>query len=250
MKRERRVPARAGLVPAVLMTVGLAVFALSAGGCATGVTQNRAYDASTRGDPSAATQIVYVEDGTFSAVQVLDTGWSAKDGYVHLGMRLSNPNEDAAAFGTVVRVVLFDEAGDVMSTTDETIAVIGPGEVIGWSDMVGDGWVPARVEASVVVGSTRWQAADEYEQAFTVENAEEQDKLYYRYEVTGTVTNHTVAYVSTIRLSVLMCDEDGAIVSGYAGNAYRVKSGQSKSYLLTMNAAPEHARVEVYAQPS
>lgn len=85
--------------------------------------------------------------------------------------------------------------------------------------------------------------------ATSVVDYEEIDKLSFRYEMTGNLSNNGDAYVSTVPISVIMRNEAGAIVSGCTGAAYRVKAGRTRSFLITMNTAPDHARVEVYPHP-
>lgn len=226
-----------------VVAMGLATATLS--GCATSVIAPQSSDqpAVEREDPT-------VVDGADAAVvQVEELAWWAKDSYVHYGLTITNPNDDLAATDTQIHIVLYDENGDVICEEDDNIALIGPGETVGFAGEAGNGWTPTDVEITVDTDSTVWIEAGDWEDPFTVVSYEEEDKLYYRYEVSGQLCNNTDDYVSAVRLCILMRDETGAIVAGYTGEAYRIKSGQTKDFLLTMNTAPDHASVEVWAQP-
>lgn len=212
-------------------------------GCATSVIADRSSEPAWSYDVAAPS--VAVQD----PIVLEESGWWAKDSYVHYGLKATNPNHDAYARNARVRVTLFDGAGGVIQEYEDEIAFIGPGETIGFAGECGTGLAPSSVSIEILEGSAEFYDASQYRPMFSLVGYEEQDKLYYRYEVTGSIENLTPSYVGTVRLSVLMLDEEGAIVAGYSGEAYKIKSGQVKDFLLTMNTAPDHASVEVWAQP-
>lgn len=182
-------------------------------------------------------------------VAIEESGWWAKDGYVHYGLVLHNPNGALAARTTTVHVTLYDAQGAVAWEQDDTVSLVGPGAHTGFAGTAGDGWQPARVEFSIVEGSTTWEDGTGYEEPFPIEGFSEEDKLYFRYELSGQVSNNTGAYASTVDLCILLRGDDGTIVAGYTGAAYRVKIDRTKDFLVTMHSAPEHASAEVYTQP-
>ena len=49
---------------------------------------------------------------------------------------------------------------------------------------------------------------------------------------------------------MLLRDDEGRIATGYTGSAYRIKAQRTKDFLVTRHSAPDHAKVEVYAQPA
>ena len=98
-----------------------------------------------------------------------------------------------------------------------------------------------------ILGTTVWQDASGYVDPLFVTSVDEADKGYYRYEYTGGVTNNTGTYVSTAPICILLEDEDGNILAGYAGSTKRIKTDRTKDYQITINTAPEHAQVEVFA---
>lgn len=182
-------------------------------------------------------------------ITITESGWWAKDSYAHYGVMVHNGNDSLAAIDTVIVATLYDQNGQELSESRATIALIGPGETIGFAGTAGDGWAPASVDLHIEEDSTHWQAAAGYAEPLKIEGYAEQDKLYFRYEITGTVTNCTDSYMSTVPLSILLRDESGAIIAGYTGEAYRLKENRTKDFLVTMHSAPEHATTEVYAQP-
>lgn len=182
-------------------------------------------------------------------ITITESGWWAKDGYVHYGLMVQNPNEDAVARDTNVHVTCYNADGAITWEQDDTIALIGPGQTVGFAADAGDGWQPARVEFTLDGASTTWDSAEGFAEPFTIEDFEDQDKLYFRYEVIGDIRNNTDEYASTANLSIILRDDAGSIIAGYTGSAYRIKAQRTKDFLVTLQSAPPHARAEVYAQP-
>lgn len=180
---------------------------------------------------------------------IAEEGWWAKDGYVHFGVMIENPNDDLAACAIKLTVHLTDKEGAEISTETFTVPVVGPGETIGFAQQTGTGLVPATATFTLDDKSIQWKAADDYEPAVTIDRFEEEDKLYFRYEVTGDITNHTADDLTDAHLSIILRNDDGKIIAGYHGAAYRIKPDRTKDFLVTLHSAPSHASLEVYAQP-
>ena len=181
---------------------------------------------------------------------IAESGWWAKDGYVHYGLTVRNPNAQVAAANATVRVTLFDGDGNAQGTYSSTLALAGAGETVGFAGEAGDGTVPARVEFDINQDTITWKQGDAARAPFVIESFDEQDKLYFRYEITGSILNTTDAYESTANLYVLLRDQNGRIAAGYTGSAYRIKAQRTKDFLVTLHSAPDHATTEVYAQPA
>ena len=179
-------------------------------------------------------------------VTIVASGWWAKDSYIHYGVKVENPNPDLIARDVIIQVVSFDKHGTELSRDTEAISFVGPATVIGFAGECGNGQKPETVEITVL-GTTAWQDAEGYTDPLFVASVTEHDKGYYRYEYTGGITNCTGTYVSSVPICILLEDEDGNILAGYAGSTKRIKSDRTKDYQITINTAPDHAKVEVFA---
>ena len=121
-------------------------------GCA---SQPMATDEGTAGFPSTPEQSPSSPSGasTFAAnlpdadaadaasaqpLIIEETGWWAKDGYVHYGITVRNPNSVAAA-NAVVQVTLFDEQGTVQGTWESAIGLVKAEQTVGFAGEAGDG---------------------------------------------------------------------------------------------------------------
>lgn len=180
-------------------------------------------------------------------VTISASGWWAKDCYIHYGVKLTNSNDDLIARDVTLSITAYDEAGNLLSQDQDTVSFIGPHSTIGFAGECGNGQKPDQVTIEVV-GTSVWQDAEGYTEPLFIASVEETDKGYYRYEYTGGVTNNTGTYVSTAPISILLEDEEGNIVAGYTGSTKRIKAGRTKDYQITINTAPDHAQVEVFAQ--
>lgn len=187
---------------------------------------------------------------TAQPLVIEESGWWAKDGYVHYGLTVHNPNASMAAANATVCATLFDSEGTALGSYSSTLALVGAGEIVGFAGEADDGLVPARVEFAIAPESVTWKDGETASTPFVIESFEEQDKLYFRYEITGSISNVTDAYESTANLYVLLRDDAGSIVAGYTGSAYRIKAQRTKDFLITLHSAPDHASTEVYAQPA
>lgn len=181
------------------------------------------------------------------AVHIDASGWWAKDCYIHYGIKITNPNANLIARDVTIRITGYDETGEMLSQDEDVISFIGPASTTGFAGECGNGQKPASVEIEVV-GTGVWQEAAGYAEPLLIASIEEADKGYYRYEYTGGVTNNTGTYVSIAPISILLEDEQGNILAGYSGSTKRIKTGRTKDYQITINTAPDHAQVEVFAQ--
>lgn len=198
--------------------------------------------------PTYNSERAYVDAPDAQPLTLDAQGWWAMDSYVDYGIKVTNPNTAYTACNTQVQVTLYDESDQVAGTYTQTINEVGPGQTIGFAGEVGDGWAPARVDVALVPASTQWEDGASWTAPIAIDTCSEEDKLYFRYELSGDLTNHTDVYIANVGLSALLYDEDGNIVAGYPARAYKIKAGQTKSYLQTIDSAPSHARVELYAQ--
>ncbi|MBQ6585461.1 MAG: hypothetical protein IJH83_01475 [Coriobacteriales bacterium] len=213
----------------------------------TGTSNNDKYEVFQNDDGKFVPQPLDVASSkTGSEVTITSSGWWAKDSYIHYGIKVLNPNGDLIARDVVIQISSYDEAGTLLSQDTDTISFIGPHVETGFAGTCGNGQKPASVTIEIL-GTTVWQDASGYVDPLFVTSVDEADKGYYRYEYTGGVTNNTGTYVSTAPICILLEDEDGNILAGYAGSTKRIKTDRTKDYQITINTAPEHAQVEVFA---
>ncbi len=221
-----------------------AALAATLAGCASPSGQEPADSA-----PSASEQQANQAPAQENKLTVVDSGWSADEqGYVHYGIIIKNEGAQGALF-PVIKVTGKNADGAVISSDEQTLMEINPGQELAWGGQAGNGTAPATVEFELSVGSSNWQDADAAEPMFEVSGLSAQDSGYGTVNFVGEVTNLTDADVDQAAIVVLLRDGAGAIVSGYTSFASNVPAGGITSFDVLGYGVPAYETIEGSAQP-
>ncbi len=221
-----------------------AALAATLAGCASPSGQEPADSA-----PSASEQQADQAPAQENKLTVVDSGWSADEqGYVHYGIIIKNEGAQGALF-PVIKVTGKDADGAVISSDEQTLMEINPGQELAWGGQAGNGTAPATVEFELSVGSSNWQDADAAEPMFEVSGLSAQDSGYGTVNFVGEVTNLTDADRDQAAVVVLLRDEAGAIVGGYTSFVSNVPAGGTTSFDVLGYGVPAYDAIEGSAQP-
>lgn len=221
-----------------------AALAATLAGCASPSGQEPADSA-----PSASEQQANQAPAQENKLTVVDSGWSADEqGYVHYGIIIKNEGAQGALF-PVIKVTGKDADGAVISSDEQTLMEINPGQELAWGGQAGNGTAPATVEFELSVGSSNWQDADAAEPMFEVSGLSAQDSGYGTVNFVGEVTNLTDADRDQAAVVVLLRDEAGAIVGGYTSFVSNVPAGGTTSFDVLGYGVPAYDAIEGSAQP-
>ncbi|MBC5584461.1 hypothetical protein H8S61_09660 [Eggerthella sp. NSJ-70] len=221
-----------------------AALAATLAGCASPSGQEPADSA-----PNASEQQANQAPAQENKLTVVDSGWSADEqGYVHYGIIIKNEGAQGALF-PVIKVTGKDADGAVISSDEQTLMKINPGQELAWGGQAGNGTAPATVEFELSVGSSNWQDADAAEPMFEVSGLSAQDSGYGTVNFVGEVTNLTDADRDQAAVVVLLRDEAGAIVGGYTSFVSNVPAGGTTSFDVLGYGVPAYDAIEGSAQP-
>ena len=221
-----------------------AALAATLAGCASPSGQEPADSA-----PNASEQQANQAPAQENKLTVVDSGWSADEqGYVHYGIIIKNEGAQGALF-PVIKVTGKDADGAVISSDEQTLMEINPGQELAWGGQAGNGTAPATVEFELSVGSSNWQDADAAEPMFEVSGLSAQDSGYGTVNFVGEVTNLTDADRDQAAVVVLLRDEAGAIVGGYTSFVSNVPAGGTTSFDVLGYGVPAYDAIEGSAQP-
>lgn len=221
-----------------------AALAATLAGCASPSGQEPADSA-----PSASEQQASQAPAQENKLTVVDSGWSADEqGYIHYGIIIKNEGAQGALF-PVIKVTGKDADGAVISSDEQTLMEINPGQELAWGGQAGNGAAPATVEFELSVGSSNWQDADAAEPMFEVSGLSAQDSGYGTVNFVGEVTNLTDADVDQAAVVVLLRDGAGAIVGGYTSFVSNVSAGGTTSFDVLGYGVPAYDAIEGSAQP-
>lgn len=221
-----------------------AALAATLAGCASPSGQEPADSA-----PSTSEQQANQAPAQENKLSVVDSGWSADEqGYVHYGIIIKNEGAQGALF-PVIKVTGKDADGAVISSDEQTLMEINPGQELAWGGQAGNGTAPATVEFELSVGSSNWQDADAAEPMFEVSGLSAQDSGYGTVNFVGEVTNLTDADRDQAAVVVLLRDEAGTIVGGYTSFVSNVPAGGTTSFDVLGYGVPAYDAIEGSAQP-
>lgn len=204
-------------------------------------------DGSTANQPSATGE---AEAEQKNEVVIVESGWSADDqGYVHYGIVLENKGKQSALFPAVT-ITGKDADGNVVSSDEQILMELGPGQTASWGGQAGTGTAPETVEFSVNVSERNWTDPKSDAPTFGISGATAQDGGFGTVSFIGEIANLSEeADCDSVAVSVLLRDEAGAIVAGYTGFARNLAAGSTTSFDVFGYGVPAYATFDVTAQP-
>lgn len=221
-----------------------AALAATLAGCASPSGQEAADNA-----PSATEQQASPAPAQENKLTVVDSGWSAdEEGYVHYGIIIKNEGAQGAQF-PVIKVTGKDADGAVISSDEQTLMEIYPGQELAWGGQAGNGTAPDTVEFEVSASSNNWKDAEPVEPMFEVSGLSAQDSGYGTVNFVGEVTNLTDADMDQAAVVVLLRDGAGTIVGGYTNFVSNVPTGGTTSFDVLGYGVPAYETIEGSAQP-
>ncbi|WP_139653470.1 hypothetical protein [Raoultibacter phocaeensis] len=224
-----------------------AVLALTLAACSSEGEAASEPNASEADRPSAGEAAEAVQH---NEVVIVESGWSADDqGYIHYGIVLENRGKQSAQFPAVT-ITGKDADGNVVSSDEQVLMELHPGQTASWGGQAGTGTAPETVEFNVSVSERNWIDSPSDATAFEISGTTAQDSGFGTVNFVGEIANlHESADYDSVAVSVLLRDEAGAIVAGYTGFARNLTAGSTTSFDVFGYGIPAYATFEVTAQP-
>jgi hypothetical protein len=189
--------------------------------------------------PPAPGEITLIQAGYGQAQPGDVVGW---------GIIVENANQQLALADIEYRIILFNDAGVVVETDDNSIPLISPGERTGFagSTYVEDGVAVARMEVQLEAGLT---TSVDVSESFTVDTVSYfADEFFAR--ATGLVSNPLSDMVTDLRVSAITYDAEGNINGGgytyLSSTAPAAKTGVD----VPVDTGGDVASVELFANLS
>lgn len=238
-----------GIIKKASLVGCTAVLALAVAGCSSGGdAEGRTDAAGTAGQTNSAQDAAQQEE-VKNEVVIAESGWSVDDqGYVHYGIILENRGSMAAMFPTI-KVTGKDADGNVVSSDEQILSELKPGQSAAWAGQAGTGTAPAAVEFSVSVSESNWKEDENAEDMFTISGATAQESGYGTVNFVGEITSLLEdADLSMVAVSVVLRDGSGEIVGGYSGFVNNLAAGSTTSFDVLGYGVPVYETFEVFAQ--
>lgn len=177
-------------------------------------------------------------------VVIVESGWSAEGDYVMYGIILKNEGSKPAEFPQF-QVTAKDASGAIVSSHDQTLWVIYPGETVAFGSQAGKGFADGSVEFTMVDADFTDSPMGDLV-TYQTDGVSEQVSDYGSYSWVGMITNTSDIDCESTNVSVIL-RSGGEIVAGYSTYVDNLKAGGSLSFEVNGYNVPEHDSFEVYA---
>lgn len=187
-------------------------------------------------------------------LELVESGWSAEDGYVQYALGLKNTSETHQVNFPKVTIVGRAKNGSVVFTYDTVLSVAFPGQTIYDAGLAGNGTAPDDVEFRLsepddtdMVQST---GAYSFQTKNLSSNTNDFGDTTFTGEITGEATGDPkiLGGASQVKVSIVLRDGKGRIVYGEMGFVDMPRDGRSVPFSINiMSNIPEYETYEAYA---
>lgn len=182
---------------------------------------------------------------------IAESGWSVgPGGCVRYAITLENTSDDLIIGFPEVIITGRSESGSIVFSSSQVMGVVFPGSTLTFACMAGNGTAPATVDFalakpkdySVSIGTGR---PTEYKMHDVAARRGANDKVVVTGEVEKIAEGDEFISGGDVWLSVVLRDDDGAIVSGANGFVTSPGLGERMPFSITIYDCPEYATLEV-----
>lgn len=263
---RRRIAIIVGTAVAAALVVAIALIAISvgfgpsanpsAGASASDVSNDGGASPQPHGgrNPSAQSGTGQSGTGQQSAddpLEIVESGWGVDDyGHVHYAYALRNTSDTEPVVLPTVKVTGKAEDGTVLFAEESGQMIAFPGQTTYIGQLAaGNAGKPATVDFAVVP-KTSYKASDaDKPVTFDVSAVASRTDDWGGTTFTGEVIPTSEGYAfTTIRLTLILRDLQGAIVYGDSGYVDQQGDGKAVAFSIMEQGLPEYASYEVHAQ--
>lgn len=185
------------------------------------------------------------------ALGIAESGWSVDpSGYVRYAITLENTSDDLIIEFPEVIITGRSASGSIVFSSSQVMGVVFPNSTLTFACMEGNGTAPASVDFTlakpkdygVSIGTGR---PTEYKMHDVAARRGANDKVVVTGEVEKIAEGDEFISGGDVRLSVVLRDDDGAIVSGSNGFVTSPGLGERMPFSITIYDCPEYATLEV-----
>lgn len=185
------------------------------------------------------------------ALGIAESGWSVdSSGCVRYAITLENTSDDLIIGFPEVIITGRSASGSIVFSSSQMMGVVFPGSTMTFACLAGNGTAPASVDFTlakpkdygVSIGTGR---PTEYKMHDVSARRGANDKVVVTGEVEKIAEGDEFISGGDVWLSVVLRDDDGAIVSGSHGFVTSPGLGERMPFSITIYDCPEYATLEV-----
>lgn len=216
-------------------------------------TSTDVLDTLSPGDTASGNDSAIAQEARESLV-VSESWWSPlDDGYFEYLFALTNTSESVAVDFPMVRITGRDAAGAVVTTIEDGVMEISPGQTVYKFGIRGNGTLPSELEFSTAL------VMDDYAReqvdapsAFSITGLNASPGTFgtsFTGELTAEHLGSDAEIASSAAVTVVLRDEAGAIVGGTTEYCQLPAEGETVPFETTPLEVPEYASMEAHAIP-
>ncbi|MBT1181899.1 serine/threonine protein kinase [Bifidobacterium sp. CP2] len=209
-------------------------------------------DGATSGDDTAGGSDVVEHN----PLELVESGWSAENGYVEYALVLRNTNTTHAVRFPRVTITGRDKDGSVMFSDTPTFPLVFAGETAYFSGQSGDGEQPATVDFAVGTPASDDLLDTGGAESYRVHDVKERRTDFGGVTFAGEVTtdrdddNGKGVYTDDIIVTLVLRDKNGHIVFGRNEYVAKPAKGTSRAFSIETYDLPAYASYEIHAHTS
>lgn len=191
---------------------------------------------------------------TAGPLELVESGWSAEDGYVQYALGLKNTSETHQVNFPKVTIVGRAKDGSVVFTYDTVLSVAFPGQTIYDAGLAGNGTAPDDVEFRLSEPDDTDMVQSTGAYSFQTQNLSSNTNDFGDTTFTGEITGETtgdpkvLGGAGQVKVSIVLRDGKGRIVYGEMGFVDMPRDGRSVPFSINiMSDIPEYETYEAYA---
>lgn len=180
---------------------------------------------------------------------LLESGWSATDGYVHYGLVFENTSDSLVVASPTVVITAHDEKRKVLFTDSQTLEILVPPGIGYYGAAAGNGTIPDTVDFSLTADEGSWRDADgSATPLLSIGSTEEIDGVYGTTSFVGDLlANAEWGDGCGAVVSVVLRNGNNEIVYGANVLVDSLAANQASVFEINVVDAPSYSAYEINA---
>lgn len=187
------------------------------------------------------------DNGQYKSVEIVDSGYTVPKGseYMCWVATIKNPDDKAIYEFPVITITAYDKDGSVISTEDQTLGIIEPGEMQAFSSSMDVKGVPvAKVDFSVNTGKRTSSAENHIKSSdFSAEGVKVR-KSSGETSFTGKIKNNSTTDCKSAHVTIIL-KKAGKAIYGVTGYVENIDAGKEKAFELNEYSIPAYDAYEI-----
>lgn len=185
-------------------------------------------------------------------LELVETGWSAEDGFVSYAVGLRNTSDSVNVEFPSIEITGYDDQDDIIFSDTQVLRYAFAGQTTYFSGLAGDGVAPARVDFSILDPQSHELDSSTDAVVFSVSDTKEivtdNDGITFTGRIGISQNNTKIQESSSVNVSLVLRDADGSIIGGQETFVDWPPAGGTRPFSIKTYGLPDYASYEIHAQ--